>query len=270
MLGQRILTAAVLIPLVLAALWFLPTSWVTLIVGAVILLGAWEWTALMSLSAVPQRLGYVALVAVLGGLACRNLTDVRISELIMLVSLLWWIAAFVWILFYPAGLPAGSRRLPLKGVVGVLVLVPAIPAVAMLHAMGPLWLLLLLVIIWAADTGAYFAGRALGKHKLAPRVSPGKTWEGFAGGMLAGAVVSVVAVWLFQLETSGLAVLILCAAAVVVTSVVGDLTESMFKRHAEIKDSGTIFPGHGGVLDRLDSLLAAAPIFVLSIWWVLQ
>ncbi|MDX1496662.1 MAG: phosphatidate cytidylyltransferase, partial [Salinisphaeraceae bacterium] len=127
-------------------------------------------------------------------------------------------------------------------------------------------LLGLLVIIWAADTGAYFAGRAFGKNKLAPKVSPGKTWEGVAGGLACSALMAWLGGWyVFQLAGLAAAGFVVLGLAVAGISVVGDLSESMFKRHAGVKDSGQIFPGHGGMLDRLDSLTAAAPCYLLGL-----
>lgn len=264
MLLPRLITALLLIPPVLAAVWFLPTPWLVLLFGAFTMVGAWEWTALMKLQSPLERAGYVLLVGLLGLGSYAGLQNPAIAQGVLLLAALWWLAAFMWILQYPKGLPENERRVPLKAVVGLLVLVPAIPSIALLHGrFGPAWVLVLFLVIWAADTGAYFAGRSLGRHKLAPRVSPGKTWEGFVGGVIAGAAIGVIAALLFAELNIAYWLFGACCAVVVMASVVGDLTESMFKRHASIKDSGTLFPGHGGVLDRLDSLFAATPIFVL-------
>jgi len=151
-------------------------------------------------------------------------------------------------------------------VAGPFVLLPAWLALVRLHAQGPTLdgpqlLTFLLLLVVAADVGAYFAGRAFGKHKLAPRVSPGKTWEGVAGGLAGASLLALAGALWFELP---LPRFVLLCVLVVMISVVGDLAESLFKRHAGVKDSGSILPGHGGILDRIDSLTAAGPCFVLG------
>ncbi len=163
---------------------------------------------------------------------------------------------------------------PLRGqawaaaLAGLPVLVPAWLALSYLHRVperGPQLTLFLLLLVFAADIGAYFAGRAFGRLKLAPQVSPGKTWEGVIGGLSSAALIAYAGALWFKFDT--IAILGLgCAVALV--SVVGDLTESMFKRHVGLKDSGAILPGHGGMLDRLDSITAAAPVFALGMVWL--
>ena len=131
---------------------------------------------------------------------------------------------------------------------------------------GHWWTLLALVIVWASDIGAYFSGRRFGKRKLAPQISPGKTWAGTYGAMVAGVLVGVIGGWLLDVRGGQLVALALLAAVTVAISIVGDLIESLMKRHARIKDSGSIFLGHGGLLDRLDSVFAALPVFVAGLW----
>jgi phosphatidate cytidylyltransferase len=147
-------------------------------------------------------------------------------------------------------------------VAGLLVLVPAWLALVRLHAIAPNLMLFLLLLVVAADVGAYFGGRTFGKHKLAPQVSPGKTWEGVYGGLIAGALLAVIGVFWFRMS---IAPFIALCVVVVIASVIGDLTESLFKRHAGLKDSGSLLPGHGGVLDRIDSVTAAAPLFLIGL-----
>ncbi|MBS63039.1 MAG: hypothetical protein CMN27_08815 [Salinisphaera sp.] len=153
---------------------------------------------------------------------------------------------------------------------GLLTLVAAVAAVTYLHQsdQGALLLLAFFFLVWAADTGAYIAGRTFGRHKLAPAVSPGKTREGAVGGVVAAMVFAGLGAWVLGFGEARLVGFVLLGAWVAVISIVGDLTISMFKRHAGIKDSGTLFPGHGGVLDRLDSVLAAAPWFVAGLHWL--
>jgi phosphatidate cytidylyltransferase len=162
-----------------------------------------------------------------------------------------------WVLIWP-----GAVSSPSAAVAGLVVLVPAWLALSQLHAHNPLFMLFLLLLVVAADVGAYFAGRRFGRHKLAPRVSPGKTWEGVGGGVVGATIVAIIgALWLHM---PFLLFIALCVV-VVFASIVGDLTESLFKRHAGLKDSGNLLPGHGGVLDRVDSITAAAPVFLVGL-----
>jgi phosphatidate cytidylyltransferase len=142
------------------------------------------------------------------------------------------------------------------------VLVPAWLALVVLHEHAPQLVLLLILLVVAADVGAYFGGRKFGRHKLAPAVSPGKTWEGVAGGLVAAMLMATAGIYWLHLTPLPFFAL---SALVVVASIVGDLTESMFKRHAGLKDSGSLLPGHGGVLDRVDSVTAAAPFFLIGL-----
>ncbi len=153
----------------------------------------------------------------------------------------------------------------MKILCGVLTLLPSLAAVVAVRAVSPWYLLILLLLTTSADIGAYFAGRAFGKRKLAPLVSPGKTWEGVMGGVAA--VILVAAIASHWLPGSPLSFTLICVGVALI-SVVGDLSESLFKRQAGLKDSGTLFPGHGGVLDRVDSLTAAAPLYWLGLHWL--
>jgi phosphatidate cytidylyltransferase len=151
----------------------------------------------------------------------------------------------------------------------LIVLIPTWLAVVALHEsgeQGPLLVMYLLSLIWVADSGAYFSGRAWGKRKLAPSVSPGKSWEGVGGGALLSLAYAVGAAQVLGLPGNQWPLFVVLSLVTVLFSVLGDLTESMFKRHAGIKDSGTLLPGHGGVLDRIDSVTAAAPVFVVGFW----
>jgi phosphatidate cytidylyltransferase len=265
MLLQRFLAALVLIPPALAAVWFLPNEGFAAILAGIFLIAAWEWGGLMQLET-RTRAAFLVMISVgLGGFYLLR-AEKDVLTLLLLVAFAWWCVAFVWILRYPAGLAAAQPRRMAKAIVGLLVLLPSFVALVLIHArtsQGALWFLSLLVLVWAADTGAYFAGRAFGRHKMAPRVSPGKTWEGALGGfVLAGIVSALAGMLVFHIEGLELILFILVCLAVVAFSIVGDLTESMFKRHIGVKDSGNLIPGHGGVLDRLDSLFAAAPLYL--------
>lgn len=262
----RIVTALLLLPIAVAAVWYLPNGYFAILIAAMIGVGAWEWAGLAQLGKRARPL-YIALIWLLCAAAWRLSAEADALRLLLAVAGLWWLAATAWVLAYPAGLPQNEPRRLLVALAGVLALVPAFVALARLQgsADGPLRVLSLFGLIWAADTGAYFAGRSLGRRKLAPAVSPGKTWEGLAGGMLASAVLALVAAWLLKLDGARIGGFLALAAVTVAVSVIGDLTESMFKRHAGLKDSGGLFPGHGGMLDRADSMLAAAPCYLLGL-----
>lgn len=265
----RILTAAVLLPLAILAIMLLPNLGFSILMAALMAVAAWEW-ALLARQGERARIAYAmaVLLACLGaGWLCAENAQMR--RLIMWVAALWWLLATVWVMLYPRGLGVGSDRRLLTLVLGLLVMVPAYAALVQLQGMpdnGPLRLLALFALIWAADSGAYFAGRRFGQRKLAPQVSPGKTWEGVYGGLVGSAFAALVfAALLYGTQWQLWWPFALLGVAVAALSIVGDLTESMFKRHAGIKDSGNLFPGHGGMLDRADSLLAAAPCYLLGL-----
>ena len=269
MLKQRLLTALILIPLVLAAILLLPSLPFQLLIGAVVLAAGWEWSRLIQLQGNAARAAFVLLLALLM-LAVGWAGGVVITSPLLQLTALFWLLMLLWVFVYPAGFPAGQRIVGRGVVVGVLVLLPLWIAGCGLQALAPRggWMtIFVLLLIWAADTGAYTFGRLFGRHKLAPKVSPGKTWEG-AGGALVGAAIIVVPALIWQpfavIQAQPLLFVLLCVATVLL-SIVGDLLESMFKRHSGIKDSGTIFPGHGGLLDRIDSLAAALPVFAAGV-----
>jgi phosphatidate cytidylyltransferase len=270
MLKQRVVTAIVLLALVLGVIAGLPPAGFLVCMGAVILLGAWEWTRLAGLASPAARIMYVALVAVL--LPLLYLQEPVQRRFFLAAGCLWWVYAYFLVRRFPAlGRLWQQRWLPC--IAGLLVLLPGWSALVALRA-SPHYLaliLLMLALVAAADIGAYFAGRAFGRHKLAPHVSPNKTWEGFAGGMCASCLVALAFVtWADTgLPLAPLLLLKVLAAAlsIAVVSVVGDLFESMVKRMAGVKDSGSLLPGHGGVLDRIDSITAALPLFTLTLNW---
>ena len=267
MLKLRVITALVLLPIVLAALFLLDRTAFAWVAGVFFLIAGWEWSALMGRLATPTRLLWVASL----GLLCLLAEWLRPQWLYTLLPL-WWLLALVMVVTYPAT-AARWARLPVMMLLGWLLLVPSWAAVVHIQSAGVLglpgaWaLLFILVWVWAADTGAYFAGRALGRHKLAPSVSPGKTLEGLVGGvLLALAVAALVPIW--APVSAALPLLLVAAALTVLASVLGDLFESMVKRQSGVKDSGTILPGHGGMLDRIDSVTAALPVALAAISWL--
>lgn len=254
---QRVFTAVIALVALLVVLFVLPPVVVRAIIVAVLLAGAWEWSSFLEFSSTTGKLLYVVLIAVL--LAVVTFLPGLDSALILKVSLLCWLGALIWTFFFPTPIPVAIGWLG-----GVVVLVPLYIALLALYQVSPQMLLLALVIVWVADSGAFFVGKTMGKVKLAPKISPGKTWEGVIGGLVA--VVLVALAWA-QWSGTNLAVAIPFCLAVACLSIVGDLTVSMFKRTAGMKDSGTIFPGHGGLLDRIDSVAAAAPLFALGVTW---
>ncbi|MEQ6918562.1 phosphatidate cytidylyltransferase [Halomonas aquatica] len=260
MLRQRIITAAWLAPLALFGLFGLQGTGFGLFTAAIVLLGAWEWANLAGIASPARRLLPVAGLALLMAL-CWS-TGVAWAAWPLWLGALGWLANLYWVTGYPERLEQWQST-TMRLAMGLWVLLPTWVGFNVLHDSGAAWLLFVLLLVWGADIGAYFVGRALGRHKLAPSVSPGKTWEGVAGGLAVTAVLAVVfATWLELGLAGGLALL---AATLVVTlaSVLGDLLESMLKRHRGIKDSSRLLPGHGGVLDRVDSLTAAVPLFAL-------
>jgi phosphatidate cytidylyltransferase len=259
-LRKRVATAAVLIALLLAVLFWLPAAATVALLTLVVLLGAWEWSAFLRLARPLPRAAYVALIALLLPLAWRLTRTAAGLEALLGAALLWWLAALVWIVAAPRRVQPWSAALA-----GLLSLVPAWLALVHLRlqtAHGAQWVLFALVLVWMADIGAYFCGRRFGRRRLAPAVSPGKTWEGALGGLAASAIVAVAGGAWFRLPLGPF--LVLCLAAVAF-SIVGDLTESLLKRFAGMKDSGTLFPGHGGVMDRIDSVTGAVPVLLLGL-----
>ncbi len=263
MLRARVITAIVLVVGLLTVLFVLPARAAMGAVAVVVLASAWEWSAFAGLRRLGQRLGYVALIGLLGGLALLT-SELSVSlALVLWFALGWWALALYWVTRFPRPISA-----PLAALCGGAVLLPLWLVLVELLSQpvgGAMLVLLLLVVVWAADIGAYFGGRRFGRVKLAPRVSPGKTWEGVIGGLAAGVAVTALASWLLALPMSGLVML---APALVLISVLGDLSVSMFKRNAGLKDSGHLLPGHGGILDRVDSLSAAAPLYLLGLGWL--
>jgi len=254
---QRIITAAIALLALMLVLFYVPNEVALTVIVVVMLGGAWEWSAFLGVPSNATRAAYVVMIGAL--IAAVSYLNVD-ATLVFKVSLVSWIGALIWTFFFPTPIPAAVRWLS-----GALVLVPLYLALVILYNTAPELLLFALLIVWVADTGAYFAGRFLGRVKLAPDISPGKTWEGVIGGLVA--VVLLILLRSMWAETD-LTVLIPFCLAVACLSVVGDLTVSMFKRTAGVKDSGSLFPGHGGVLDRIDSVAAAAPLFALGISWV--
>ena len=265
MLKTRIATAVVLAVIVLSVLFALPPGAGIALVAVLCLAGAWEWARFAGWRGVGGRLGYTLALAALGALAWYATGTWTAWRALMVAAVAWWLIAFLWLAFAPSSIGRASAALA-----GVCVLVPAWVGLGRLllivsPARGGSYVFYVLLVVWAADIGAYFAGRRFGRLKLAPAVSPNKTWEGLFGGVAGGLLVACAGAAWFGLERLPF---ISLGLAIVLISVVGDLTESMFKRHAGLKDSGSLLPGHGGVLDRIDSITASIPLFVVGLGWL--
>lgn len=271
MLKHRILTAAALIiPLVAAVLW-LPDNLFALLLGLVVLLAAWEWAVIAGLQALAMRVTYVGLMAV--ALMAMYHLPVWGIRIVVWTSLGVWLGALATVISYERGWLLRRPGAVVMGIIGGLILLPAWLGLVRLRSgadEGSYWVLFLFVLIWCADSAAYFTGRRWGRHKLAAAVSPGKTLEGLAGALTVGLLLIFVMLATAPLAASqGVAAgLIVLALVTVLVSVLGDLLESLCKRLAGLKDSGHMLPGHGGVLDRIDSLTAAAPVFLAGLWWL--
>ncbi|TCK18452.1 phosphatidate cytidylyltransferase [Thiogranum longum] len=271
MLKQRIISALILVPLVVLAVLRLDSGSFAMVAAVAVLLGAWEWGALIPLRSLPARVSFVVVT-----LACVVLVWQFAQSELLVNSVLWsamggWILMLFWITAPALGRADTSFNALLKALLGIAVLVSTWLALVVLHSRpdeGPRWVLFLLLLIWFADSGAYFAGRQWGRTKLAPEVSPGKTWEGVMGALTVCTLFAFGFGRYIGLQGAMLASFTLVCLVTVLFSIAGDLLESLLKRHHGVKDSGTLIPGHGGVLDRIDSLLAAAPVFVFGLRWI--
>ncbi|HEY1589345.1 MAG TPA: phosphatidate cytidylyltransferase [Rhodanobacter sp.] len=267
MLLQRTLTALVLAPLVILIILLSSSTVFALISAAAFLAALWEWAQLSGLKHRFARIGLlIAATIVFVLLWCGHAG--MATPLLLAAGVAWWLLACLWLRHFAfAAAPTGENR-ALKLLAGAFVIFPAWIALVCIHERlphGHWWTLLALVIVWAADIGAYFSGRTFGKRKLAPQISPGKTWAGAYGAMAAGVLVTLLGGWLLDVRGAQLLGLAVLALLTVAVSIVGDLIESLMKRHAQVKDSGTIFPGHGGLMDRLDSVFAALPVFAAGL-----
>lgn len=273
---QRIITALILAPLVILGIFKLPLPLFIAAIACITLIGFWEWTQFVNAqSRIVAMLPALVLSAI--SFICLpfdslNLNTLNSTHYAMLVmGSLWWVFSSGLAITYPKSSSLWQGSNVLRHLFGVLTLLPFLWSVVMLRAQGietdpyhgAKLVLYVCFIVWAADSGAYFAGKSLGKHKMAPNVSPNKTIEGLVGGIITAVVVGWATSQWFDIEFSSHIAMILITLITVVISVLGDLVESMFKRVSGIKDSSNIIPGHGGVLDRIDSLTAAFPVFAL-------
>ena len=271
MLRQRLVSALIMVPLVVLAVLKLDLSWFALLVAAAMLLAAWEWGALIPLRGTAARIGYLVFALALIAFGWRSAQAEIFVDTVLWAALAWWLFVLFWIT-RPAlgGSETGAHSLA-KALLGCGLMLSTWLALVVLHSrpdQGPHWVLYLLVLVWVADSGAFFAGRQFGRTRLAPKVSPGKTWEGVLGGLTACALFAFGYAHYLELQGAVLTGFVLVSLVTVLFSVAGDLLESLLKRQRGVKDSGTLIPGHGGILDRIDSLFAAAPVFLLGLRWI--
>jgi phosphatidate cytidylyltransferase len=281
LLKQRIFTAIILAPAVIGAIFYLPLNYFAAFFLAVLTIGAWEWGPLMGFADTSRRLAFVAAsILLMGGLwYCFPPLEIWTEQgvlqdniiAVLWLAVAWWALSAVMTILYPKYSKLWSNHRSVRGIFGWLTLVPTWLAFMVLRSSEYQWnvfqgahlIMFLFLMVWGADIGAYFVGKAFGKHKLMPNVSPGKTIEGYLGGVACSAVLVSLAGYIIGWQTDQYALFLTISFIITTVSVLGDLNESMFKRQAGIKDSGTILPGHGGILDRIDSLTATAPIYAL-------
>lgn len=268
MLKQRVITALLLIPLVIWDILNFSSPTLAWLLAVFVVLAAWEWAGICGWQQLIWRNSYAIVMGLTLFMSYGSWHDPQVSQLLLITACLWWSIAFYWVLNYQRNhdqLPTSSF---IKASLGFFILLPAWAALLILHEhdhYGKHWVVFLLVLIWAADSGAYFIGKRWGKIKLADKVSPGKTWEGVIGALLMSFLVSASYALLNAMSLMTVLFFMLLCSITVMASILGDLLESAFKRQMGIKDSSQILPGHGGVLDRIDSLTSAAPIFVMGL-----
>lgn len=280
---QRIITALIIGPLTIAGIFFLPLEFFTLFAVAIFMLASKEWVNFVA----PQKTHMLLyLFALLLGVSVYNLQaeqiwlDGQVNKFVyygLVVAVIWWCCSLLMVVSYPKTAFIWSRNKVIKTIIGLLTLLPFFWGILLLRTVnievdfyfGAKLLMFVFALVWAADIGAYFCGKQFGKHKLAANVSPGKTIEGFIGGQVGAILVATIASFLFTIPSDKLFLFFVTVFVTTCVSALGDLNESIFKREAGLKDSGNLLPGHGGILDRIDSLTAAVPVFsALYLFWL--
>jgi phosphatidate cytidylyltransferase len=268
MLTKRIATALVLVPAVILGVLFLSPSWFSLIMGLVACIASWEYCKLIKLNGFSNKSFYIIVVLSIAFLLAISPSILKPALFLVCA---WWLGALFVVVSFPKSSALLNNNIVLSLVNGLFLLAPMLSSLAILQSQEKALVLLLLFYIWAADIGAYFSGRRFGRKKLCPEVSPKKTFEGVYGGILLSQIVAILYV-VFAVQGPKINdFLVFCFLALVVSlvSVIGDLFESVLKRMNNQKDSGSLLPGHGGLLDRIDSLTVSAPMFLLLVVFVL-
>jgi phosphatidate cytidylyltransferase len=285
MLLKRIITALVLASLIALAVFTLPMEYFSLVIGLITLLAAWEWSGLAGLTSLGKRILFL-LVLILPMLGIHfwtqflelvaqatDWTDVRdysgALEWLVIPPVLFWILVMILIRNTPTGVLNLQLKTRYKVLIGWFILLSAWMFLSRLRSFyGPEMTMYFLILIWVADISAYFAGKKWGKTKLAPEISPGKTVAGMYGALISGLVCAVALSLIYGFQLMIASDFVLLSVLTVLISIYGDLFVSVVKRQRGVKDSGTLLPGHGGVLDRVDSLIAAIPFFYGCIYLV--
>jgi len=268
MLIKRTLTALILAPIAIAGILLLNESWFSIVLGLMLIVASWEYCQLISIHQFTNRALFTIAILALTFVFSAN---VSMLAPLLLLTLTWWLVALYWVIKYPESHNSVSKSIYTGIINGLFLFVPMATSLIILHSQNRLLVLFLLVLIWAADVGAYFSGRRFGNKKLCPEVSPNKTLAGLYGGVILAQAVAVSYVCIIVQAPGAKDFFVFSVLALVVSlvSVLGDLFESLLKRISGNKDSGNILPGHGGLLDRIDSLTSSAPIFFLLLVFVL-
>jgi len=262
MLLKRILTASIIAPIVVFGILTLTQTGFALALALILIISSWEYCNLIQIKHLAGKTLYALVLLVVT--YCLCIEPLKLT-MVLYAGAVWWLIALIWVAMFPKGSNLLRKTLAVKLLNGFFIFVPMAISLMELHLNYSTLLLFLLVLIWAADIGAYFVGKFFGKNKLCPRVSPGKTLEGVYGGIALTQVVAITYVYITTQTPllNDFLIFSFLAFAVSLVSVLGDLFESVLKRIAQVKDSGNILPGHGGLLDRIDSLTSSAPIFFL-------
>lgn len=272
MLKLRVITAVLLVPLMIWIIFGLSLPHMAIALGVIAVLAAWEWSRLAQLESPVLRVLFCVFVAFSLWLIWKQNSgeqlNAKLIQQLLLVSVLWWLVSFAWLAHPGAMKGPGVMVTIIKLLIGLLVLVPMWAAMVYLHEIsdqGAWALLYIFALNWVADSGAYFSGKTWGRRKLAPSISPGKTVEGAMGAVVLAIPYIVISAWLFDLDQPDFIKFVVISLVLVPVSIAGDLFESLLKRQSGHKDSGNILPGHGGILDRIDSLTSTVPLFLAAL-----
>ena len=268
MLIKRALTALVLAPIAIAGILLLNETWFSAALGLILIIASWEYCRLVSITSPTNKAFFTIAILALSFVFSKN---TALLAPLLFLALTWWFVALYWVIKYPDSHASVSKNIYTSVINGLFLFVPMAAALIILQSQNSSLVLFLLALIWAADIGAYFSGRQFGNKKLCPEVSPNKTLAGLYGGVLLAQAVALCYVFIVVQAPNLKDFLVFSILALVVSlvSVLGDLFESLLKRISGYKDSGDILPGHGGLLDRIDSLTSSAPIFLLLLVFVL-
>lgn len=263
MLKQRVITALILAPLIGWGIYALPQNIFTIIMAVVVAMGAWEWSKICHLETYYSRILYIISIILVSLAVIEFSDDTRVLFISLILISIWWLG----VLFRMFGYRSIKLQLEINQLnsllAGLLTLGGFLVTMVLLREkFSPHFLMALMFLVWGADSFAYFAGKKFGKNKLLPEISPGKTIEGVWGAFAGALIIGLIAGLLIDMNNTELYWYLLITVVTVVFSIAGDLNESLYKRKAHIKDSGSLLPGHGGIMDRIDSLTAAAPVYL--------